>query len=56
MRGRYRFRLLVRGPQGRALNAWLAPWLGPWLKPPRGGAAGRAGVRVRVDVDPYNFL
>ena len=50
LRGRYRFRLLVRGPQGRALNARLAPWLAPWLKPSRGG------VRVRVDVDPYSFL
>ena len=50
VRGRYRFRLLARGPRGRALNAWLAPWLAPWL------GASRGGVRVRVDMDPYSFL
>ncbi len=47
IRGRYRFRLLVRGPRDRALNARLAPWLAA-VPPPR-------GVRVQVDIDPYSF-
>ena len=47
-RGRYRFRLLVRGPRGRPLNGWLAPWLAA-VETPR-------SVRVQADVDPYSFL
>lgn len=48
VRGRYRFRLLVRGPRPRALNAVVAPWVAA-ARPP-------AGVRIQVDIDPYDFL
>ena len=48
LRGKYRFRVLIRAPRKfglqRALRAWLAQVR--WPKK----------VIVRVDVDPYNFL
>ena len=48
LRGRYRYRLLVKAsreaPLQRLLRAWLAD-----LTP-------RRGLRVRVDIDPYSFL
>ena len=47
VRGRYRFRLLIRGPRARALNAVVAPWVTA-APPPR-------GVRIHVDIDPYAF-
>ena len=47
LRGRYRYRLLLKAP----LAARVAPLVRDWLallKPP-------GGVRVQVDIDPYSF-
>jgi primosomal protein N' (replication factor Y) len=49
MRGRHRFRLLVRAPRSADLQGFLRAVLG--TAPPE-----RGGVRVIVDVDPQNFL
>jgi len=48
LRGKYRFRLLVRTPRKFGLQALLRSWLGriEWSKE----------VSVRVDVDPYSFM
>ncbi|MEE2694535.1 MAG: primosomal protein N' [Pseudomonadota bacterium] len=48
LRGKYRFRLLVRTPRKFGLQALLRSWLGSveWSK----------GVSVKVDVDPYTFM
>jgi len=48
LRGKYRFRLLVRTPRKFGLQLLLRAWLGKveWSK----------GVSVRVDVDPYSFM
>ncbi len=48
IRGRYRYRLLVKGPRDRPLQPVLRPWLGADRLP--------SNVRVQVDVDPYSFL
>jgi primosomal protein N' (replication factor Y) (superfamily II helicase) len=49
VRGRHRFRLLVRAPRSADLQGFLRAMLG--TAPPE-----RGGVRVDVDVDPQNFL
>jgi primosomal protein N' (replication factor Y) len=49
VRGRHRFRLLVRAPRGFDLSAYLRDWLGKAPKP-------RGNVRLEVDVDPQSFL
>jgi primosomal protein N' (replication factor Y) len=49
IRGRYRFRLLVRAPRSADLQGFLRAVLG--TAPPE-----RGGVRVQVDVDPQSFL
>jgi primosomal protein N' (replication factor Y) len=49
IRGRHRFRLLVRAPRSADLQGFLRAMLG--TAPPE-----RGGVRVAVDVDPQNFL
>lgn len=49
IRGRHRFRLLVKAPRGADLQAFLRAMLG--TAPPE-----RGGVRVQVDVDPQSFL
>jgi primosomal protein N' (replication factor Y) len=48
IRGRYRFRLLAKGPRGADMQAFLRDMLGA-------GPKERGGVRVQVDVDPQNF-
>jgi primosomal protein N' (replication factor Y) len=48
LKGRTRWRLLVRADRSHPLQRSLRAWL---------GAAGpQRGVRVQVDVDPYSFL
>ena len=49
VRGRHRWRLLVKAPRDVDLQAYIRAWAGtiPKLK---------ADVRVTVDLDPYNFL
>ena len=49
MRGRYRFRLLVKAPKSADLQAFLRAMLAAAPKE-------RGGVRVAVDVDPQTFL
>jgi primosomal protein N' (replication factor Y) len=49
VRGRHRFRLLVKAPRGFDLSAYLRDWQGKAPKP-------RGNVRLEVDVDPMSFL
>ena len=48
LRGRHRQRLLVHARRSADLQGMLRKWLGAVAVP--------SSVRVRVDVDPYNFL
>lgn len=49
VRGRHRWRLLVKAPRDADLQGYLRAWAGmiPKLK---------SDVRITVDIDPYNFL
>jgi primosomal protein N' (replication factor Y) len=49
VRGRFRFRLLVKSPRGFDLSAYLREWLGdaPKLK---------GTLKLEVDVDPQSFF
>jgi primosomal protein N' (replication factor Y) len=49
MRGRHRFRLLVKAPRAFDLSGYLRNWLARAPKP-------AAGVKLEVDVDPMSFL
>jgi len=49
VRGRHRFRLLVKSPRGFDLSAYLRDWLARAPKP-------RGNVQLVVDVDPMSFL
>lgn len=49
VRGRHRFRLLVKTARNVDMQAYLRAVLAA-------AGAPRGGVRVQVDVDPYNFL
>ena len=49
VRGRHRFRLLVKAPRGFDLSAYLRQWLAAAPKP-------RGNVRLEVDVDPQSFF
>ena len=49
IRGRHRWRLLVKAPRELDLQAYLRAWLTSLPKPP-------ADLRLMVDVDPYSFL
>ena len=48
VRGRYRFRLLVKAQRDVNLQAFLGAWLGN-IKP-------KGSLSLQLDVDPYNFL
>ena len=48
VRGRHRFRLLVKAPRAFDLSAYLREWLAAAPKP-------RGNVRLEVDVDPQSF-
>jgi len=48
VRGRHRFRLLVKSPRAFDLSAYLRRWLADAPKP-------RGNVRLEVDVDPQSF-
>jgi len=48
VRGRHRFRLLVKAPRGYDLSAYLRQWLADAPKP-------SGNVRLEVDVDPQSF-
>lgn len=49
IRGRHRFRLLVRAPRTADLQGFLRAWLAA-------GPKEKGGVRAAVDVDPQSFL
>jgi primosomal protein N' (replication factor Y) (superfamily II helicase) len=49
IRGRHRWRLLVKAPRDADVQAYLRAWLGSLAKPP-------SDLRLTVDIDPYNFL
>jgi primosomal protein N' (replication factor Y) (superfamily II helicase) len=49
IRGRHRWRLLVKAPRELDLQAYLRAWLGSMPKP-------ASDLRLIVDIDPYNFL
>jgi len=49
IRGRHRWRLLVKAPRELDLQGYLRLWLGQLNKLP-------TDVRLTVDIDPYNFL
>ncbi|MGH6866066.1 MAG: primosomal protein N', partial [Methyloceanibacter sp.] len=49
IRGRHRYRLLVKAAREADLHAYLRLWLGQAPKP-------KGDVRLTVDVDPYSFL
>jgi primosomal protein N' (replication factor Y) len=49
VRGRYRFRLLVKAPRHFDLSAYLRGWLAAAPKP-------KGTIRLEVDVDPQSFL
>jgi primosomal protein N' (replication factor Y) len=49
VRGRHRFRLLVKSPRAFDLSAYLRAWLAEAPKP-------RGNVRLEVDVDPQSFF
>jgi primosomal protein N' (replication factor Y) len=49
VRGRHRWRLLVRAPRELDIQAYLRTWMGSLPKPP-------ADLRMTIDIDPYNFL
>ena len=49
IRGRWRFRLLVKTARDTDLQGFLRAWLGRAPKP-------RGSVRVEIDVDPQSFL
>jgi primosomal protein N' (replication factor Y) len=49
IRGRYRFRLLVKAAREADLQAYLRLWLSEAPKP-------KGHVRLNVDIDPYSFL
>lgn len=49
LKGRHRFRLLVKAPRAFDLQDWIRRWLALTGNP-------KGGVRRVVDIDPYGFL
>ena len=49
IRGRHRWRLLVKAPREIDLQAYMRAWLGQI-------PASKGDIRLAVDIDPYNFL
>ena len=49
VRGRHRFRLLVRSPRNFDLSAYLREWLAKAPKP-------KGSIKLEVDVDPQSFF
>ena len=49
VRGRHRFRLLVKSPRQFDLSAYLREWLAD-------APAPQSGIRLEVDIDPQSFL
>ena len=49
VRGRYRFRLLVKSPRNYDLSAYLREWLAAAPK-------SKGTLKLEVDVDPQSFF
>ncbi len=49
VRGRHRFRLLIKAPRDFNLSAYLREWLANAPK-------ARGSVKMQVDVDPQSFF
>jgi primosomal protein N' (replication factor Y) len=49
IRGRHRYRLLIKAAREADLQAYLRIWLGAAPKP-------KGDVRLTIDIDPYSFL
>jgi primosomal protein N' (replication factor Y) (superfamily II helicase) len=49
VRGRHRFRLLVKSPRNFDLSAYMRRWISV-------AAPAKRNVRVDVDVDPQSFF
>ncbi|MGV1015455.1 MAG: primosomal protein N', partial [Methyloceanibacter sp.] len=49
IRGRHRYRLLVKAAREADLQAYLRLWLDAVPKP-------RGDLRLTIDIDPYSFL
>ena len=49
IRGRHRWRLLVKAPRELDIQGYVRLWLGGLRKLP-------SDVRLTVDIDPYSFL
>ena len=49
IRGRHRYRLLVKAPRETDLQTYLRLWLAAVPK-------AKGDVRLVVDIDPYSFL
>ncbi len=49
IRGRFRWRILIKAPRELDVQAYLRAWLSTLPKPP-------SDLRLTVDIDPYNFL
>jgi primosomal protein N' (replication factor Y) (superfamily II helicase) len=49
IRGRYRWRILLKAARDLDIQAYLRAWIASLPKPP-------ADLRLTVDIDPYNFL
>jgi primosomal protein N' (replication factor Y) len=49
IRGRYRFRLLLKSPRNFDLSAYLRQWMAVAPKP-------KGKIRLEIDVDPQSFL
>jgi primosomal protein N' (replication factor Y) len=49
VRGRHRFRVLIKAPRAYDLSAHLRDWLGHAPKP-------ATGIKLEVDIDPMSFL
>ena len=49
VRGRYRFRILVKAPRGYDLSAYLREWMAQAPKK-------KGNIKLEVDVDPQSFL
>jgi primosomal protein N' (replication factor Y) len=49
VRGRHRFRLLLKSPRGFDLSGYLRDWLGSAPK-------AKGNLKIEIDVDPQSFL
>jgi primosomal protein N' (replication factor Y) len=49
IRGRYRFRLLIKSPRAFDLSAYMRAWLAA-------GPKTKGNLKLEVDIDPQSFL